>query len=207
MSTVSVQRRARLCVAIVCAAGVAIAAAAPAADVRISGDWVLDAAASDNFDTQVNGYIGASQKKERDRRRRPRMMDDVERIAGSPDDVPLEATDRTRQRLEEAFRPAAQLHIELHGDTLALRGDTMPARNYTLEQTATRMDSNGTATIGARWSGGALVIRAKFTNRAVHTQQLSLDRTGNTLKVLLQVKDPMAVPLQVASTYRRAPAG
>ena len=183
----------------------AAAVAASAPDTHLNGDWVLDIAASDNFDARVGGYMAASEKREREHRRRRHDMDDVERIAGSPDDVPMEATERARERLNDSFRPAARLHVEVDGDTLTLGGDGLPARSYLLGQNATRMDSNGTATIGARWTGAALEIRSRYTNRALHVQQFTVDRSGTTLKVLLQVKDPMAVPLQVTSTYRRTP--
>jgi hypothetical protein len=184
------------------AAGLAVGHAA-APNTRLTGEWVLDATASDNFDAKLNAYIAASQKREHERRRRPRYSDDVERIAGSPEDIPMEETERARDRLIEAFRPAARLSVAVDADSLSLTADATPARRYALDETTTRMDGSGMATIAARWTGAALVIRSRFTNRALHVQQLTLDRTGNKLQLLLQVKDPMAVQLQVASTYRR----
>jgi hypothetical protein len=206
MNQLSANRHAAACgmmyVLVGWAAGLAIGHAA-APSTQLNGEWVLDATASDNFDAKLNAYIVAIQKREHERRRRPRYGDDIERIAGSPEDIPMEATERARERLVEAFRPAARLGVALDTDSLSLTADATPARSYVLGETTTRMDGSGVATIGARWIGSALVIRSKFTNRAIHVQQLTLDKTGNKLQLLLQVKDPMAVQLQVASTYRR----
>jgi hypothetical protein len=189
--------------AVASAASVTRAFAATAPASRLAGAWVLDTAVSDNFDVKLNAFIAATQQRERERRRRRHVADDIERIAGSTEDIPTEATDRTRERLIESFRPATHLNVLVDADSVMLTADSAPARSYALDETATRMDGNGMATIGVRWTGTALVIRSKFTNRALHLQQLSLDRTGNKLLVLLQVKDPASVPLQVSSTYRR----
>ena len=178
-----------------------VATGATPADARLAGSWVLVEGASDNFDAAMTTYIAAS--RERQTQRRVRRLSDIEQIAGAQDDVPPEEAERTRTRLIEAFKPTANLLVVLNGESLTVTTADGLSRSYTLEENATRMDSSGVATVSARWSGSALVIRSKYTNKAMHSQQLSLDRTGNILTVLLLVKDPSSAQLQINSTYRR----
>jgi hypothetical protein len=180
----------------------ALAATAPAA--RIAGDWVLDETASGNFDAAVAAYMADSVQ--RLKQRRVRRFDVVEQIAGPTDEVPPEEGARTRERLVEAFKPAASFKLSVNGQALSIVGDDGQSRSYNLEESATRMDSSGISTITARWTGAALLIRSKFTNKALHLQQLTPDKSGAVLKVTLQVKDPASAQLQLTSVYRRKAA-
>ena len=180
----------------------AVAAALPAAigDPRLAGRWQLDPELSDDFAVRLGAVL--AERQQREQRRRPRSMAPLE-VAALPDMAPPEAPDRQRDRMLETLQPARELGIRLAGQSLEMQGDANPVRSYALGQNITRMDSSGTATVTASWSGAALVIRSKYTHREQRLQQYAVDRSGDTLHVTLQLNDPQLGKLQLQSTYHR----
>jgi hypothetical protein len=180
----------------------AVATVLPAAigDPRLAGRWQLDPALSDDFAARFGAAL--AERQQREQRRRPRSMSPLE-VASMPDMPPPEAPERQRERLLETLKPATELGIRLAGQSLEMRGDAEPVRSYALGQSITRMDSSGTATVTASWSGAALVIRSKYTHREQRLQQYTIDRSGDTLYVTLQLNDPQLGKLQLQSTYHR----
>lgn len=195
-------RSAALCCAALLLAGTEnAAAAANPAEARINGRWVLDAAASDDFDRKLTKLIEAARERMRPRKTRNRA--ELETALTLPEDLPAEAPDRIRTRLDEMLRPATTLDIDVHDAQVEILADAGPARVFNLDQTVVRMDASGTAEINTRWSGAALVLSSRYTHHAQRTQQFTVNRAGDLLKVSLVVNDPSTGKLELTSAYRR----
>jgi len=177
----------------------------PAAETNASlaGHWQYDAGASDDFSARLAQLIAEQRKRQRPRGMRG--VSEAERAAALPEEPPLEAIDRVQSRLEETLKPARDLLIALRGSDIELTSDNEPTRTLTPGRPLARMDSSGTAQITAQWQGPTLVIRARYTNRAVRLQQYSLDRRSDTLRIKLQVNDPAIGRMELQSVYRRKP--
>lgn len=186
--------------------------AATRADPRLDGDWQFDATASDNFDAKLSRMAEELRAKRRNRRNAMvsrggpggyGAADEFGQVPGLVQELPPETRDELLDRLGETYRPPAHLHIQSHDDEISMRGDAPPERRYSLAETVTRMDASGTSTLTTSWSGSALVVAARYTNRARSEQRYGVDRTGTVLTVTLQLNDPIGGKLQVHSTYRR----
>jgi hypothetical protein len=193
-------RRSAWCCAAVLAVASTPLAAATVQDLRISGQWVLDRAASDDFDRKLKKLIDTEREHMRPRHRRNES--EVERAVALPDE-PLEPADRIRTRLEEAYRPPAALQISLGSAQVTMQAGTEPTRVFNLDETVVRIDSSGTSEVTARWSGSTLVLRSRYTDHAQRTEQFVLDRDGTLMHVTLTVNDPGSGKLELKSTYRR----
>jgi hypothetical protein len=191
-----------MCCAVLMLTGISGAlAATTSADQRISGHWVLDAAASDDFDGKLTKLIEVA--RERMRPRKTRNRTELETALTLPEDLPAEAPDRIRTRLDELLRPAVTLNIGVRDAQVEILADAGPARVFNLDETVVRMDSSGTAEISTRWSGAALVLSSRYTHHAQRTQQFAVNRAGDVLKVSLVVNDPSTGKLELTSVYRR----
>jgi hypothetical protein len=173
------------------------------ANVGLAGHWQYDAGASDDFSARLAQLIAEQRKRQRPRGMRG--VPEAERALTLPEEPPLEAADRVQARLEETLRPAHDLLIALRGSDIELTSDDEPTRTLTPGRPLARMDSSGTAQITAQWQGATLVIRARYTHRAVRLQQYSLDRRSDTLRIKLQVNDPAIGRMELQSVYRRKP--
>jgi hypothetical protein len=196
---------------LLCAAAPALSASK--ADSRLDGDWHLDAAASDDFDAKLKQMAEAMRAKRRNQRGSPGgsrgsegygASDENGQVPGLLQELPSETRDELRDRLGGTYRPPAHLRIHLLDGEIGLLGDAPPERRYSLVETVTRMDVSGTSTLSAGWSGNALVITARYTNRARSDQRYSVDQSGNILTVALQLTESNGGKLQVHSTYRRS---
>lgn len=191
--------------------------AAGKADPRLDGDWQLDPAASEDFEAKLAGLAEALRAKQRNRRRAMDARgapggpggygaaDEYGQVPGLIQDLPPETHDELHERLGDAYHPPLRLQIQSRGSEIGMLGDTPPARRYNLEETVTRMDVSGTATLSTSWSGSTLVVSARYTNRLRSEQRYSVDKSGSVLNVTLHLDDPIAGKLQVHSTYRRQP--
>lgn len=193
------------------------AQAAGKADPRLDGDWQLDASASDDFEAKLATLAEALRAKQRNRRRAMDAagnpggpggygaMDEFGQVPGLMQEPPSETHDELRERLGETYRPPSRLLIRSRDGEIGMLGDAPPPRRYSLDETVTRMDVSGTATLSTSWSGTSLVVAARYTNRLRSEQRYSVDKTGGVLNVTLQLIDPIAGKLQLRSTYRRQP--
>jgi hypothetical protein len=189
------------CTALMLASAAGVLAATAQPDTRINGQWVLDTAASDNFDGKLTQLIESARERMRPRKTRDRS--ERETALTLPEDLPAEAPDRIRSRLDEMLRPAVTLGIAAHDAQIEMLADAGPTRVINLDQVVVRMDSSGTAEINAHWSGTMLVLSSRYTHHAQRTQQFTVNRSGDLLKVSLLVNDPSTGKLELTSIYRR----
>jgi hypothetical protein len=198
---IGISHIAMCCAALVLAGTGDVLAATAQPDARINGQWVLDTAASDNFDSKLTQLIETARERMRPRKIRDRS--ERETALTLPEDLPAEAPDRIRGRLDEMLRPAVTLGIAAHDTQIEVLADAGPARVFNLDQSVVRMDSSGTAEISTRWSGATLVLSSRYTHHAQRTQQFTVNRGGELLKVSLIVNDPSTGKLELNSVYRR----
>ena len=182
------------------------------ADPRLDGDWQFDPAASDDFDARLAKLAEALRARQRSRRRPMGApggqggygaTDEFGQVPGLMQELPPETHDELRERLGGTYRPPSRLQIRSRDGEIDMLGDAPPTRRYSLDETVTRMDVSGTATLGTSWSGSSLVVEARYTNRLRSEQRYSVDKSGSVLNVTLQLTDPIAGKLQLHSTYRR----
>jgi len=188
------------------------ALAASKTDPHLSGDWQLDPAASDNFDAKLTRM--AEEMRARFRNRHNSMLsrgqpgaygatDEYGQVPGLVQELPSETHDELRDRLAGTYRPPSNLQIRMREGEIIMLGDTPPERRYSVAETVTRMDVSGTAELSTSWSGNALVIVARYTNRSRSDQRYSVDRTGDVLSVTVKLSESNGGTLQLHSTYRR----
>ena len=206
-------------VLLLASAGTAPTLAASKADTRLDGTWQIDPNASDDFDSRLQA-MAERMRARRGSRRSTAGSDgpgrgadrggadgaaDYGLIPGGNEELPPESRDELRDRLGETFRPPQRLRIETVGDEIVMRGDAPPERRFRLLETVTRMDVSGTSTISTRWSGAALQVDSRYTNRSRSQWRYAVDRTGAVLNVTLQYADGGGGKLELHSLYRRIP--
>jgi hypothetical protein len=222
------------------------------ADSRLSGHWVLDAAASDDVGARVAQALVEARK--RMRARRP--VGAVDSGGGGPggggrrgsggagsgpdqgggagqapepapgaaprtdgtDDNPESIIDQygnTRllgpdfralsANLVHAVSNPREIELDVNGDTVRVRTEGLPARDYRLGEGFSRFDEYGTAHMQPSWSADAFVLRARYTTGASITERYQVAKGQSTLTRTVDVVDPVIGKLQLHSLYRPAP--
>jgi hypothetical protein len=193
------------------------ARAEPRADMRLAGDWQLDTRASDNFDELLGKRAEALRLKRNARHGGMRGGGpggpdggdagvDAHGVPMLTNEPPPESRDELRERLGETYRPPEHLQIRADDDEVRMLGDTAPERIYNLQETVTRMDLSGTASLRSSWTGNGLQVESRYTNRSHSTQRFVVDRSGSVLNVSLELTEPIGGKLQVHSVYHRVSA-
>jgi hypothetical protein len=211
----------------------ATVATAPS-DSRLSGHWLLDPAASDDATVRIAQAIAEARKKMRARRSggpgsgpdqgggpgpAPEGASGGAARAGGGDDAPpdsiIDQYGNTRQlgpdlralatNLVHAVASPHTLDLEVVGDTVRVRGDGLPPREYRLGEGFSRFDEYGTARMLPSWSGDAFVLRARYANGASITERYEVLRAQSTLQRTVALFDPIVGKLQLLTVYRTAP--
>lgn len=107
--------------------------------------------------------------------------------------------------LVRAVASAHELELQVDGDSVRVRPDGLPPRDYRLGEGFSRFDEYGTARMQPRWSGGAFVLRARYTNGSSITERYEVLRGQSTLTRTVDLVDPVIGKLQLHSQYRPAP--
>jgi hypothetical protein len=198
-------------------------------DSRLSGHWVLDPAASDDASARITQALAEVRKKMRARRQggpggpgdgtvssggggagmRPEGGDDA-----LPDSI-IDQYGNTRQlgpdlralttNLIHAVASPRELELAVEGDTVRVRNDGLPAREYHLGEGFSRFDEYGTARMLPSWSGDAFVLRARYANGASITERYEVIRGQSVLTRTVDLIDPVLGKLQLHAQYRAAP--
>jgi len=174
--------------------------------VTMAGNWKQDAAASDNFDAKLAEVVAHERQ-----RLQPRHGVPVNR-GGAPAAVPIEPLampqeepDKERKRLADDLRPAETLVIAFNGDAVEITRDSDEVRSFQPEQTVSRIDTSGAASITSGWNERAFEIHARYTNKAVRNWRLEVDTATDTLHLHFEADDPDFGRLVMQTVYRRVP--
>ncbi len=97
------------------------------------------------------------------------------------------------------------LDLEVEGDTVRVRSDGLPAREYRLGEGFSRFDEYGTARMLPFWSGDAFLLRARYGNGASITERYEVLRGQSALTHTVELVDPVIGKLQLHALYRSAP--
>jgi hypothetical protein len=172
----------------------------PSHAASITGDWVIDPAASDDFDALLKQAIAAQDQKMRKRMRAPLVGEHEVPPLGL---LPPEEPELVNQRLAEQLRPASTLKLGWLDGTLQISGDGEPARSFFPGRSASRIDVAGTGQISAGWDGDRFVVRTKYAGSELRLQGFGIDPASGRLVVTLSVKSDTLNKLDVTTRYRR----
>jgi hypothetical protein len=107
--------------------------------------------------------------------------------------------------LVHAVSGPREVELQVDGDSVRVRADGLPARDYRLGEGFSRFDEYGTARMQPGWSGDAFVLRARYTNGASVTERYEVLRGQSALTRTIDLVDPVVGKLQLHSLYRPAP--
>jgi len=174
--------------------------------VTMAGSWKQDAAASDNFDAKLAEVLAHERQ-----RLQPRHGAPVARGGSAPPaaqieplTMPQEEPDKERKRLADDLRPAQTLRIAFNGDAVEIARDSDEVRSFQPEQTVSRIDSSGAASVTSGWNERAFEIHARYTNKAARNWRLEVDTATDTLHLQFEADDPDFGRLVMQTVYRRA---
>jgi hypothetical protein len=119
--------------------------------------------------------------------------------------MPQEEPDKERKRLADDLRPPENLVIAFKGDAVEITRDTDEVRSFQPDQTVSRIDTSGAASVTSGWSERAFEIRARYTNKAVRNWRLAVDTATDTLHLQFEADDPVFGRLVMQTVYRRVP--
>jgi hypothetical protein len=191
------------------------------ADAQLAGLWVRDKAASDDADAKIAAAVTKTQSELRRRLNRMGYGGGGENAPGGPDAQSDESFDGPgdryggpgqlgpdfrdiRVRLLQALRPPSELRVEVDDDLVQLAGDRLPPRDYRLGERISRFDEYGTATIDAKWSSRAFVLRWHYTSHGTRSERYEVDPGNRTLILTQQIADPYVGKIALRSVYRRS---
>ncbi|MBS0387732.1 MAG: hypothetical protein JSR15_04555 [Proteobacteria bacterium] len=214
------RRRPRTATSVSAALAIAIAALASAgcstlattaatATPALAGDWVLDAASSDNFDAKFIEVLKAQHERMHPRHGFGGMSGGRGggMGPGSEYDPLMQAPDepeKVRTRLAAGLRPPGKMHIALNVDTVEITADAEPARVFQPGQSVSRIDTSGAANVDSGWEQNAFVVRAKYTNRSSRSWRYEVEPSSGRLRLDFETDDPEFGSFKLTTRYRRA---
>jgi len=208
-----------LATAVICALTACRSVTIAPSDTRLTGQWSLDKAASDDALAKVAAAINTAQQRLRLRNADRYGMGSGNTSGQPPEEGPDESFDtpgdryggpgmlgpdfrNLRARLQQALLTPASLQLEVQGDLVRITSDQLPPREYHLGERISRIDEYGTSVIDPRWSHGGFVLRSSYTSHASRTESYEAPATG-LLTVTQQISDPTVGKIAVRSVYRR----
>ena len=207
------------------AGGCATVTIAPS-DSRLSGQWQLDPAASDDTSAKVSKLIAAAQEKERKRRESSGYgtvasmpsgpgRGGGSRNGGQSQNQAQEPSDdfgamlgpdfgELRSRLMLVLQVPPSLRIEVEDEEVSVAPGDAPPRDYHTGEQFSRIDEYGTGKINTSWSGKAFILEVRYSNRGTLRQQYLVNPQSDTLVLTRTLTDAMVGKVQLRSVYRRS---
>jgi hypothetical protein len=173
--------------------------------VTMAGNWRQDAAASDNFEAKLAEVIEHERQRLQPRHGAPVARGGAPATPIEPLAMPQEEPDKERKRLADDLRPAQTLRIAFNGDAVEITRDSNEMRSFQPEQTVSRIDSSGAASVTSGWNDRAFEIRARYTNKAARSWRLEVDTATDTLHLHFEADDLDFGRLVLQTVYRRVP--
>ena len=117
-----------------------------------------------------------------------------------------------RAHLLQVLGAPPSLSLSVAQDSVVIRSDNLPARDYQPGESFVRFDEYGNATVSCGWSGQAFVVRERYLGHAALTERYEVDPKSGTLTYTRELKDPAlgnielksVSPSRVASVALRA---
>lgn len=107
--------------------------------------------------------------------------------------------------LVHAVSSPHELEFDVDGESVRVRADRMPARDYRLGEGFSRFDELGTAHMNPNWSGAAFIMLARYSNGTKITERYEVLPGQSTLRRTVDLVDPVLGKLQLHSTYLPTP--
>jgi hypothetical protein len=182
------------------------------ADTGLSGQWQLDAAASDNVPARVTRLIAQAEARLRKRLRsgygaaNPVLSRDQGGDAGGSAvllPMPVVGPDfqQLRTHLLQLLTAPASLSLQVQPDTVTIQSDHLPANDYQPGESFVRFDEYGNATVSSGWSGQAFVVRHRYLSSGALTERYEVDPKSGILTYTRDLKDPTVGPIELKSIY------
>lgn len=188
----------------------ALAPALPAATLpcdSVCGQWQLEAGTAPSAEAAVDTALARySGPRLPGRQRAPRTLEgaareDMERAIGPIDDrLPHEAL---RAELLRLLQVPAQLQIRQRGADLLIESPGSGARRFSPGVSHARIDADGTATIRCVLKPRRLTITETYARNRRNGEDYSVDREGNRLTVIRELRRPGLAPVRFEVHYRR----
>ena len=192
------------------AGGCSTLATTPAsATPALAGDWQLDPAASDDFDSKFAAVLKAQRERMHPRHGFGGMSGGRGggMGPGSEFDPLMQAPDepeKVRTRLSAGLRPPTRLHIALGAEGVEMTADAEPPRVFLIGQPVSRIDTSGAASVECGWEQDAFVVRAKYTNRSSRSWRYGQESGSGLLRLDFEADDPEFGSFRLVTRYRRA---
>jgi hypothetical protein len=181
------------------------------ADVGLGGQWQLDAASSDNVETQVSQAVDKAEARQRKRLNAMAMASGRGRGGLGTDQtgqlpMPYVGPDfrQLRQHLLQMLAAPPSLRMDVQEETVTIENDHLPGRDYQPGERFVRFDEYGNATVSCGWSGRAFVVRERYTSHAGLTERYEVDPKSGTLTYTRELKDPTVGNIELKSIYHHA---
>jgi hypothetical protein len=181
-------------------------------DPGLNGQWQLDAASSDDVETEVSQAVDRAEARQRQRIRaiaRSRGIPSGDEM-GQPGSEPVVATpfigadfQQLHQHLLQVLTAPPSLRLEVQEETVTVQSDHLPARDYQPGESFVRFDEYGNATVGSAWSGRAFVVRQHYMSHATLTERYEVDPKSGTLTYTRVLKDPTVGNIELKSVYHQ----
>jgi hypothetical protein len=194
-------------------------------DSRLSGDWQLDRAASDDPDATIAKVLNQAESKLRRRLAKYGYGPDqtLPGQGAAPDSAP-DAPDYSfdtpgdryggpglvgpdfrglRARLRQALMPPSALSLDIQDDVVAIGADKLPPRDYRLGEQLSRFDEYGTAIITPNFAHEQFVLKSRYTSHAQRIDTYLVDPASGALTLTQQLTDPTVGRIVLHSIYRR----
>jgi hypothetical protein len=197
-----------------CACG-SLATLPPPASAALAGQWQQDSAGSDNFEAKLKPLLENQRRRMLPRHGAGGAAGGRRGDGDSGGDintpgseayaliVPPEDPDKVRSRLGDELRPPAALLIAVDTDAVTIGPDAEPTRRFVPDQTVSRIDSSGAASLDSGWDQQAFVVRAHYTNRSERSWRYELESGTNLLRVSFEANAPEFGHFSLQTRYRR----
>lgn len=190
----------------------ALAPVLPAATApcdSVCGQWQLEAGTAPTAEAVVDAALARySGPRMPARQRAPNTLEgaaraDMERAIGPIDDrLPHQ---ELRAELLRLLQVPAQLKIRQQGADMVLENPGNGARRFSPGVSHARVDADGTAIIRAVLKPRRLTITETYARKRRNGEDYSVDREGNRLTVVRELRRPGLAPVRLEVHYRRVP--
>jgi hypothetical protein len=170
----------------------------PAGCAWLCGNWVLDAARSENAEPVVDAALVKYREAE-SHGPAPRPGAD----SAPPGVMPGPRTKvQVRKQLLALLAPPESLALTAEGDQVLIRAGDHAERRVFPGEPHSRVDAQGTAKIRSEWKKDALSVNESYGRKHAQTETFALLPDG-TLRVTLVLERPEAKIMRLRSVYRR----
>ena len=163
----------------------------------LCGNWVLDAARSENAEPVVDAALVKFKAREF-----PRGGPSGPEAESAPSGPMRSAKEQLRTQLLALLAAPESLALAELGAQVLIRAGDHPERRFFPGEPHSRVDAQGTAKIRSEWKKDALIVNESYGSNREQTETFALLPDG-TLQVTLILDRPQARTMRLRSIYRR----